>query len=78
MVKEAIAINEESRCTNWKNAIEKEMKNVKVAFEILPDGKKAPDEFQFANCHVAFKGERLAKLWHVTLIRHLIILHTPV
>ena len=42
MAKEAVAIYNKNRNTYWQDAIAKEAKNVKVAFQILINGKKAP------------------------------------
>ena len=41
-VKDAYALNKKNGNTFWADAIAKEMKNVKVAFDILPDGQSAP------------------------------------
>ena len=40
--------------TLWANAISKEMENVRVAFEILPDGESLPIGHQFVQCHMVF------------------------
>ena len=40
--------------TIWADAISKKLENVKVAFEILPDGKKAPINHKFMQCHMVF------------------------
>ena len=40
--------------TLWRDAILKEMKNVGVAFEILPQGKKAPSGWFKASGHLIF------------------------
>ena len=36
------------------DAISQEMDNVRVAFKVLPDGKKAPIGSQFVQCHMVF------------------------
>ena len=38
----------------WFDAIEKEMRNVKVAFKILEDGKPTPGCHKFMKCHMIF------------------------
>ena len=43
----ALALDANYGKTIWADAISKELKNVKVAFEILPDGKKAPIGHKF-------------------------------
>ena len=40
--------------TLWADAIAKEMKNVRVAFNILPDGEDPPPGYQFVRCHMIF------------------------
>ena len=41
-VQEAYALNAKNGKTLWADAIPKEMENVRVAFEVLPDGKSVP------------------------------------
>lgn len=53
-VKEALAIDNKNGNTYWQDAIAKEMKNVRVAFEILGDGTKVPVGHQRINCHMVF------------------------
>ena len=48
-VKEAIAIDKESRNTYWQDAIAKEMKNVKPAFKILEEGECLPNRINLLN-----------------------------
>ena len=43
--------------TLWAGAITKEMQNVKVAFNILPDGTRALIGHQFVQCHVVFNNK---------------------
>ena len=38
----------------WADAISKEMDNVRVAFEVLPDRKSLPIGHQFVQCHKVF------------------------
>ena len=30
------------------------MENIKIAFQIIPKGKKPPNRFQYAKCHMEF------------------------
>jgi hypothetical protein len=53
-VPEALAIDRKNGNTLWADAIAKEMKNVRVAFKILPDGEKAPIGYQKIPCHMVF------------------------
>ena len=50
----ALEIDKENGNTLGQDALAKEMKNVKVAFEVLEDGKNAPIGYQFINCHMVF------------------------
>ena len=40
MVKEAAATKNKSRNTLWQDATQKEMENVMVLFQIIPNGEK--------------------------------------
>ncbi len=40
--------------TFWADAIAKEMKEVRIAFNILPDGHVAPNGYQKIPCHMVF------------------------
>ncbi len=51
-VEDALAINRCSGSTLWADAIAMEMKNVRVVFNTLEDGRKVPHEFQFVKCHM--------------------------
>ena len=53
-VEEAKQIDEENGDTHWQDAINKEMKAVRVAFNILGEDAKAPVEHQFIGCHMVF------------------------
>jgi hypothetical protein len=53
-VDEAYAINKATGTTFWRDAIEKEMKNVCVAFNVLLDGAAPPPDNQFICCHMIF------------------------
>ena len=48
MTEEAIAINEKNRNTLWQDAIEKEIKYVKIAFQIIPEGERPPNGNQYS------------------------------
>ena len=54
-VTEEIAIYRENRDTLWWDAIRKEMKNVRIAFEEFKGDKEdIPPGYQFVNCHMIF------------------------
>ena len=48
------AIDEKNENTIWKHAIQREMVNVKITFQTIPEGKNQPDGFQYDNCHIVF------------------------
>ncbi len=51
-VKEALALDHKNGNTLWADAIEKEMKEVPIAFNILPDGRSVPIGYQKIPCHM--------------------------
>jgi hypothetical protein len=53
-VQEALALDKKNGNTLWADAISKEIKNVRVAFKILPDGQPAPIGHQTIPCHMVF------------------------
>ncbi len=53
-VKEALALDRKNGNTLWADAIAKEMKEVCIAFNILPDGRSAPIGYQKIPCHMIF------------------------
>jgi hypothetical protein len=53
-VKEALALDRKNGNTLWADAIAKEMKEVHIAFNILPDGHSAPIGYQNIPCHMIF------------------------
>ena len=53
-VKEALALDRKNGNTLWADAIAKEMKEVCIAFNILPDGHSAPIGYQKISCHMIF------------------------
>jgi hypothetical protein len=53
-VDEALAIDRETNTTYWFDAIQKEMKNVRVAFKFLDSGERVPIGFKWIKCHLIF------------------------
>lgn len=53
-VQRALEIDRETGTTFWADALQKEMKTVFPAFEILEDGALAPVGFQKIPCHIVF------------------------
>jgi len=53
-VDEALAIDRETNTTFWFDAIQKEMKNVKVAFKFLEPGERVPVGYKWIRCHLIF------------------------
>ncbi len=53
-VKDALALDRKNGNTLWADAIAKEMKEVCIAFNILPDGRPAPIGYQKIPCHMIF------------------------
>ncbi len=53
-VKEALALDRKNGNTLWVDAISKEMKEVRIAFNILPDSHSAPIGYQKIPCHMIF------------------------
>jgi hypothetical protein len=53
-VEEALAIDRTSKTTYWGDAINKEMKNIEIAFRILEEGEQVPVGYQFIRCHFIF------------------------
>ena len=47
-------LDKENGNSKWADAIVKEMKDVRVAFEIKDDDWKAPVGYQFVKCHMIF------------------------
>ena len=54
-VKEAYEIDRENNDTYWTDAIKLEMKNVGIAFDILPEGADRPLGCQFVDCFMHFE-----------------------
>ena len=53
-IKEDLELDKKNVNTLWADAIAKEMKDVCVAFKILPDGQSAPIGHQKIPCHMIF------------------------
>ena len=53
-IERAYELDKENGNTLWRNAIEKEMKTVKVAFDIQPDGSPRPPGKKCIHCHIIF------------------------
>ena len=53
-MEEAYASDKATGTTLWRDAIELEMKNVRVAFDVLPDGVVPPSDHQYVKCHMIF------------------------
>eukprot|EP00804_Cyclotella_cryptica_P027817 CCRYP_009226-RA/>CCRYP_009226-RA protein AED:0.27 eAED:0.33 QI:0/0/0/1/0/0/4/0/432 len=53
-VEEAYAIDRATGTTFWHDAIEKEMKNMRVAFGVLAGGVAPPADHQYIRCHMIF------------------------
>ena len=53
-IKEAYALDTKNGNSFWRDAINKEMENLKVAFDILPDGKSPPVHYTKASGHLVF------------------------
>ncbi len=53
-VQEAHALDEKNGDTFWRDALNKEMGNLKVAFDILPEGSKPPPGYTKASGHLVF------------------------
>ena len=54
MFNNAHATDKKNVNTLWQNAIQKDMENVKIEFQTIPEGKKPHNGFQYVNCHRVF------------------------
>ena len=54
MVKEAIAIDEKNENTLWQDALQREMENVKISFQTIPEGESPPNAYQYVHCYMVF------------------------
>ena len=53
-VQRAIEIDRENGNSLWQDAINKEMRNVRIAFHVLDEGQSAPPGHQYMKCHMVF------------------------
>ena len=53
-MKQALALDARNGNTLRADAISKEMENIRVAFEVLPDRKSGLIGHQFVQCHMVF------------------------
>lgn len=53
-VEEALELDKENNNTYWYDAIMKEMTNVRIAFEVVPPGQKAPPGYQYVGLMMVF------------------------
>ena len=53
-VKEAAKLDAKNGDNKWMDAISKEMTNVRVSFDILKDGDRAPIGHKQINCHMIY------------------------
>ena len=44
-----VVIDEKNKNIFWQDAMEKEMENVKTTLQIISNGEKAPNHYQFVN-----------------------------
>jgi hypothetical protein len=53
-IKQAYAIDRKNGNDLWRQAIDKEMQNLKVAFDILPEGSSPPVGYSKSSGHIIF------------------------
>jgi hypothetical protein len=53
-VKEAYELDKKNGNTMWADGIAKEMKTVKVAFDVMEGDRQVPIGFKFIKCHMIF------------------------
>jgi hypothetical protein len=54
-IAQAYAIDRKNNNSLWRDAINKEMENMKVAFDILPEGQRAPVGYTKSSGHIVFE-----------------------
>ncbi len=54
LVDDGLTIDQHTGCTLWADATAKEMKNVRVAFDVLEDSRNVPHGFQVVKRHITF------------------------
>ena len=57
-IEEVVAIDKKNRNTLCQDATEKDMENVKIAFQIIPKSEKASNGYQYVYCHLVFNIKR--------------------
>ena len=77
MVKDAVIINKKDGNTLWQDAIVKEMENMKVTFQAIPNGEKVLNGYQCVNRHMVFdiQMEDFHREAHQMVRGH--VTHTP-
>ncbi len=53
-VQEALKIDQETNTTYWRDAINKEMTNNKMAFKFLEEDENVPVGYKWIRCHMIF------------------------
>ena len=53
-VEHAYELDRKNGNTMWRDAIEKEIRNVRVAFKLMEDDDKLPPGYQYMDCHMIF------------------------
>lgn len=53
-VKQALEIDRRTGTTYWRDALQREITNVKVAFDVLDDSDELPPGYQQIDCHMIF------------------------
>ena len=53
-VEEALAIDKATNTTFWHDAIQKEMRNNRIAFKFPEDGERIPIGYKWIRCHMIF------------------------
>ena len=53
-VAEALKIDKKNGDIHWADGIASEINNVRVSFDVLPDGHNLPIGHQFVKCHMIF------------------------
>ena len=53
-----VAIDKNNGSNLWQDVIQKEMENVMIAFQIIPNGERPPNGYQYVNCLMVFDIKR--------------------
>jgi len=67
-IKEAQALDLENGDGFWKRSVEKEMKNVRVAFRVLEDGSRVPVGYQRISCMLLIYDVKMDFTWKTRLV----------